>query len=292
VAAWYRQIRERHQYADVLVVSPRGELLFSAAGQRGSLNPPTAEAASRALAGGRAVLSDMYRGRDGRIYLDAAAPIPAPGGAAAFVLCSDAETLYPLVREWPGSTRTAEALLVRREGDDALFLSDLRHERGAALVKRIPLARTEAVSVLAAKGAVGVREGVDYRGVPVLADIRAVPDSTWRLVAKVDRHEIFETERHLAWAGWVAWGAFLALGGLLAATWVRAERHRRSAAERAALDEAARYRAEVLANVGDGVISTDADVRITSWNRGAERMFGWTEAEAPSTSTRVSSLRC
>ncbi len=146
VAAWYRQIRERHLYADVLVVSARGELLFSAAGQRGPLDPPAADVASRALAGGRAVLSDMYRsGRDGRVYLDAAAPIPSPGGGAAFVLRSDAETLYPLVREWPGSTRTAEALLVRRDGEDTLFLSELRHERGAALKKRSPLARTDAV---------------------------------------------------------------------------------------------------------------------------------------------------
>jgi len=280
VAAWYRQIRDRHRYADVLVVSPGGELLFSASGHRAPLDPPTADTASQALAGDCAVLSDMHRGRDSRIYLDAAAPIPTPGGAAALVLRSDAETLYPLVREWPGSTRTAEALLVRRDGDDALFLSDLRHERGAALAKRISLARTDVVSVLAAKGEVGVREGVDYRGVPVLAELRAVPDSTWWLVAKVDRDEVFETERHLAWAGWAAWGSFLALGGVLAATWVRAERHRRSAAERAALDEAARYRAEVLANVGDGVISTDAAARITSWNRGAQRIFGWTEAEA------------
>ncbi|HET7824917.1 MAG TPA: ATP-binding protein [Anaeromyxobacter sp.] len=281
VAAWYRQIRERHLYADVLVVSAGGEPLFSAAGQRAPLDAATADAASRALASGRAVLSDLYRnGRDGRTYLDAAAPIPAPGGGAAFVLRSDAETLYPLLREWPGSARTAEALLVRREGDEVLFLSDLRHERDAAFTKRIPLARAEVVAVQAATGAAGVREGVDYRGVPVLAETRAVPDSTWWLVAKVDRDEIFATERQLAWAAWASLSAFLALVGLLAATWVRAERHRRAALERATLDDALRYRAEVLANVDEGVISTDADARIISWNRGAERIYGWTESEA------------
>jgi PAS domain S-box-containing protein len=280
VAEWYRQIQRRHLYADVLVVSPRGEPLFSAAGHRGPLDAPTAEAASRALAGGRAVLSGLHRsGRDARIYLDAAAPIPAPGEGGAFVLRSDAEALYPLLREWPGSAKTAEALLVRREGDEVVFLSDLRHERGAALVKRIPLTRTEVISVQAATGATGVREALDYRGVPVLAEVRPVPDSNWWLVAKVDRDEIFATERQLARAASAALGAFLALGALLAATWVRAERHRRSAAERARLDDALRHRAEVLANVAEGVISTDADARITSWNRGAERIFGWTEAE-------------
>jgi PAS domain S-box-containing protein len=280
LAAWYRQISKRHLYADVVVVSSRGEPLFSAAGQRGPLDASTVDASSRALAGGRAVLSELHRsGRDGRVYLDAAAPIPSRVGAA-LVLRSDAEALYPLLREWPGSARTAEALLVRREGDEVLFLSDLRHERGAALMKRIPLERKEVVAVQAATGAVGVREGLDYRGVPVLAEIRPVPDSTWRLVAKVDRDEIFATERQLAWAAWAALGAFLALGGLLAATWARAERHRRSAAERGRIDDALRHRAEVLANVAEAVISTDGDARITSWNPAAERIFGWTEAEA------------
>jgi signal transduction histidine kinase len=55
-APWYRQIRERHLCADVLVASARGELLFSAAGQRSPLDPLPLHAASRALAGDRAVL--------------------------------------------------------------------------------------------------------------------------------------------------------------------------------------------------------------------------------------------
>ncbi len=40
------------------------------------------------------------------------------------------------------------------------------------------------------------------------------------------------------------------------------------------------YQANLLANVSDAVIATDLDHRITSLNRAAEEMFGWTIAEA------------
>lgn len=40
------------------------------------------------------------------------------------------------------------------------------------------------------------------------------------------------------------------------------------------------YQANVLANVRDAVVATDASYYITSWNRGAEEIFGWTPQEA------------
>ncbi len=49
-------------------------------------------------------------------------------------------------------------------------------------------------------------------------------------------------------------------------------------AERRAEDQL-RYHASLLQNISDGVVSTDAEYRIRSWNQGAEKIFGWTEAE-------------
>lgn len=40
-----------------------------------------------------------------------------------------------------------------------------------------------------------------------------------------------------------------------------------------------RYLAELVGNVQDAVISTDADLKIRSWNAGAETMYGWKAAE-------------
>ena len=44
--------------------------------------------------------------------------------------------------------------------------------------------------------------------------------------------------------------------------------------------EALRYQAELLDNVSDAVISTDQTLRIKSWNKAAEEIYGWPAAEA------------
>lgn len=40
------------------------------------------------------------------------------------------------------------------------------------------------------------------------------------------------------------------------------------------------YQANLLQQVSDAIIATDADLRITAWNAAATRIYGWTEAEA------------
>ena len=52
------------------------------------------------------------------------------------------------------------------------------------------------------------------------------------------------------------------------------------AAPDAATDSLCRLQAHLLDAVGQAVIATDLEGRITYWNRGAERMFGWSAAEA------------
>lgn len=45
-------------------------------------------------------------------------------------------------------------------------------------------------------------------------------------------------------------------------------------------DERLAYHAHLLDNVSDGIVATDAEGRITAWNRAAEAIWGWTAAEA------------
>jgi two-component system, cell cycle sensor histidine kinase and response regulator CckA len=54
-------------------------------------------------------------------------------------------------------------------------------------------------AVKAALGWEGFMEGIDYRGIPVAAAVCAVPDSPWRLVARMDLSEIYLPLRERLW---------------------------------------------------------------------------------------------
>ena len=107
--------------------------------------------------------------------------------------------LYPLLQTWPTPSKSSETLLIRREGDEVVFLNELRHRKDSALRFRLPMTRDSVPSVLAARGFEGNMEGIDYRGVPVLASIKKIPGSPWSLIAKVDREEVDETIRDETW---------------------------------------------------------------------------------------------
>ncbi len=51
--------------------------------------------------------------------------------------------------------------------------------------------------------------------------------------------------------------------------------------ERKQFEEELRRQAQIIGQIHDSVISTDSEGYITSWNRGAERMFGYPAEEAP-----------
>jgi len=72
-----------------------------------------------------------------------------------------------------------------------VFLNELRHRKNTALVLRSPVSRQDLPAAMVARGQVGIAEGLDYRGVAVLAALRRIPDSPWFLVAKIDREEIY-----------------------------------------------------------------------------------------------------
>ena len=111
-----------------------------------------------------------------------------------------AQFLYPLIQTWPMPSKTSETLLVRREGNDVIYLNELRHRTNTALTLRIPLTSALGLpAALAIQGQEGAMEGMDYRGTPVLAACRAIPGTPWFIVAKTDLEEVYAPIRDQAW---------------------------------------------------------------------------------------------
>ncbi|MEW5988636.1 MAG: ATP-binding protein [Chloroflexota bacterium] len=129
-----------------------------------------------------------------------------------------AETIYPLIRAWPGMGETGETLLARAEGGSTLFLTDLRFDQDAALQLRLPADSPNAEPAhLSARGEEGIKQTLDYRGMPVLAAYRHIPGLNWGFVAKEDLDEALTPVTTLA-----ARTGQLATGVLLVAAFLSA----------------------------------------------------------------------
>ncbi len=184
---------------DALLPDLDGNVIVSASGNPESLNAIEKKAIGESIASGSPVLSDMFRSPQGAISIDAVAPILDPEGRpiAIGIYRTDPESVpFPLIQTWPTPSQTAETLLVRRDGDDVLFLNDLRHQANTALVLREPLSRHDLPAGQAVSGKKGLFEGKDYRRVEVLADLSPIRDSPWFMVTKVDTSEILAEARY------------------------------------------------------------------------------------------------
>lgn len=284
-------VRRNSGYSDVLIADPSGRVLLTGDGQTGrSLHPEAVAVVSGALRAGRAVLTDLHLDPQGlKPHVGVAAPLYRRGGSpqeplGAILLESEADRfLYPLVQSWPVPSHTAETLLVRRDGEEVLYLNELRHQKDTALKLRHPLARLDVPAVQAVLGIEGVLRGRDYRGVKVIGAVRAVPGTPWFLVAKMDEAEAFEAWHHrsvLILAAILGLLAFSVVAMGMAWQSYRKEHYKalfQLEQERRQAEE--RHRVTLM-SVGDAVIVTDEAGRVELLNPVAERLTGWPQEEA------------
>jgi len=210
-----KSFRERYQFDRIIIVNAESSVLLLVPQGQDILGPNDKRLIGEAMETKRLIFSDIYSSKVAKaIRLSIVAPLIHPGRnkglpEGAFLLRIDPnEFLYPLIQSWPTPSPTAETLMVRREGNEVLFLNELRHRKDIALSLRYPIEEKTLIASRAARGEVGVVEGVDYRGVMVLAAIKPVPDSTWIVISKVDEEEVYAPIRALIWI-------IFALGGVL-----------------------------------------------------------------------------
>jgi two-component system cell cycle sensor histidine kinase/response regulator CckA len=282
-------IENTYPYQDILLTDTNGKVLLSLNGSVNRLSDMTLSQVSTALKEHKAVFTDFqYHPDSTSPHLDVVAPLfpwrqnsqPAIG---AVVLCIDpSRYLYPLLQSSPTPSQTAETLLVERDGDQVLFLNELRHQKDTALKLKIPLSQQEVPAVMAVLGKEGIVEGKDYRGVEVLAALQHIPDSPWYIVTKIDTSEAL-----LAWrarSGFII--AFFA--GLLAAAlavigliWQRRQRLAYQALYKAELEsQALRSHFDYLVKYAhDIILLVDEKQHIVEANDRALEAYGYAREE-------------
>ncbi len=285
---WLGHIQVAYQYDLVMLLdtSYAKKMLVPEGPERStsSISPLSSEG----LRAGKIVIEDFYWNEvNRRIYLKILVPIldgPRNDRLIGILgLRIDPKTyLYPFINRWPIPSRTAETTLFRRDGNDALFLTQLKFRPDAALHLRIPLESEGVPAVQAVMGREGIVEGPDYRGVPVIADLRKIPDSPWYLVAKMDIAEVFGPMRARL-RGIAMMVAILLLGLGAAAAGVRRRQKARFYRENNLASEALRESEDrfgaIAASAQDAIVMIDPEGNVTFWNPAAERIFGYSSAK-------------
>ncbi|HUX89688.1 MAG TPA: PAS domain S-box protein [Gallionellaceae bacterium] len=226
-------IMQEQSYKSVTLLDREGRVRMSTAGD---YVPDTEDKklAVDAMQSQRVLFLDLHREHtDNKVAIDSVAPlrvVDKKNGnriVGALLLKIDPDLfLYPMIQTWPTQSHTAETLLTRLEGNDVVFLNELRHRKDTALTLHVPADRAKLPTVMAIHGETSTVDGVDYRGIPVVSAMRRVPETPWFLVAKIDSAELFSPINTLQqWvAGLVI--AFAAFGGGLVFLWFKGSRAR------------------------------------------------------------------
>ena len=265
IEVWLKNFKVYNEFDRVRLLDAEGQTRLSNPVEIPDLSPVVAKRIPDVLISKKVTIVDFYfRDNDQQIRLSLLIPIQNVQNEKVIGLVTvsiDPEKyLYPYLKEWPSDSATAESLLVRRDGNNVLFLNDLHFQPDAALSLRIPLENTDVLAVKAALGQDGIVEGVDYRGVAVIGAVRTIPDSPWFLVARMDASEAYTPLRIRLWQtlSLVGMAVFVAGAGLVA-LWrqQRVQYYRAQDESTQAIRESERQlkEAQVVAGLGSYVLN-------------------------------------
>ncbi len=232
------------------------------------------------------VFFDLHHLPDKSVHMAFAVPmglseqVGEPAAGVLLFVINPQHFLYPLIQTWPTPSASAETLLARREGDEVVFLNELRHRSGTALTLRIPLDGEQSKpAVQAVQGHEGTIEGQDYRGVSVLASLRKIAGTPWFMVAKVDLDEIYQPIREQAKVTVVVSLLLILLAYLGGWMIWRQQRLLRSQLSAGLIDQERSQLRVLVASIPNLVWLKDTNGVYLTCNPAFERFFGAHEAQ-------------
>jgi PAS domain S-box-containing protein len=288
VLNWMMFFRQNYGYESMLLLNTQRTVLLSVPKGK-ALDTYIQHQVEEALRTNKMIMTDLYKTEaTGHIHLGIVIPIlPLEGGrsrpiSVILLQVDPYQFLYPLVQSWPIFSRTAETLLSQKEGNEVVFLNELRHRKGTALNLRFPISEAQLPAAMAARGQEGIVEGLDYRGVPVLAATRRIPGSPWSLIAKVDKEEVYEVIHWRATTVAILAGILIVGAGVILGLFWSKQRAQfyRKQYETEIKHQALVKRFDYLTKyANDIILLIDQDLKILEANDRALSSYGYTREE-------------
>jgi PAS domain S-box-containing protein len=289
-----KQILERltalasYQFQSVALIDPQGNVRLSFPTSLQELTPYLKSLTRQVILAKKVVFSDLYLEDNSKVMLSVLTPLLVIERNEKVVVgvilmrIEPYQFLYPLIKSWPTPSLTGETELLRREGKEVVFLNELRHRKNIPLDLRVHLNTPNLLEAMFARGKKGIVEGIDYRGIPVLAAVGLIPDSPWFLVAKIDIDEIYAPLQKRSREVAFLLITLIACAGVCVAYFWRNQQikfyRREYQAERERRAVAQRY--EYLTRfANDIILVTDQSLKIVEANNQAVASYGYERDE-------------
>jgi PAS domain S-box-containing protein len=179
-------------------------------------------------------------------------------------------------------SKTLETLVYRPAGDSLVYLNSSRFAQRGTRIK-FPIKDKGLVTVKAVSGNRGFIDGLDYKNEDVLALIKRIPNSSWFLVTKINRSELYQpinAFERLVFLISVSSDLLVAL--ILLLIWrkiILTYYKKMYQAEIDKIKSEIKYKTLIDQIKDYAIFMLDVHGNISSWNKGAEQIFGYTSDE-------------
>lgn len=187
-------------YKSALLISPEGTIMMSYPEKDSLMGDHLRSLLPDVKRSRKVMLTDLHRANlVSYVHLDLIVPLIDQSISDTLVtgilaLRVDPEKiLFPLIQSWPVQSKTSETLLIRKEGDEIVYLNRLRHDQNSELFLRKPIKNKKLAAVMAIQGITATLDAEDYRGVHVIASMKKIPGTQWYMVAKMDQDEVLKS---------------------------------------------------------------------------------------------------
>jgi hypothetical protein len=195
-----KSLENNFDYKNVLLLDNKGNVIIAYPAKDTLVGEHLNKLLPEIIKQRKIVLTDLHKAdKVSFVHLDMVVPLIERNQNDTTVLgllairIDPEEILYPLLKSWPTSSKSAESILFRQEGDEIVYLNELRHIKNNVLTFKKPVSSTNLPAVMALNGSTGTTDGIDYRNVRVVAAMNKVPGTPWYLVTKIDREEVLAT---------------------------------------------------------------------------------------------------
>jgi len=281
-------IKNNHEYTEISIFNRTGRRIFDINDSGWSYSQEEGKEYLKFSSQGNIVFSELEKDiNTGKSFISMIVPVRAKNLLIGIVVfrIDPSVYLYPIINSWPFERVTTSSCLARLEHDRLtyLYLSDVSTGAFDSLVAGSN--NDELSKAILAVNDLRLLETKDYHGVDVFADYQNIPGTSWLLISKIDQNEIYSPLKGQAIRVIIFLFVFIIVVFIIGVLiWKNHQlKYFRSRFElqsiKAGAEEKVRFMSALLQEVNDAVITFDKDMMILSWNKGAERIYGWKAEE-------------